>query len=92
MVLKRRNVEVEEHDKDKIRELMMSGFEPLEAKPEELAPETAEELASMTVKELRAVAEARGLKLSRALKKQDIIDILEETNDSGTEDSTAEQA
>lgn len=81
MILKRLNVEVEVTNKEEIRELMLQGFKPIKADPVETEPETKEEIASMTVKELRALAASRGLKLSKALKKQDIIDILEETND-----------
>ena len=82
MILKRRNVEVVATDKEEIYRLKVEGFEPLFLEPadEEEAPE-AKQLAEMTVKELRAEAEARGLKVSKALRKQDLIDLLEETND-----------
>lgn len=83
MILKRLNVEIEATDKAEIRELMLEGFVPIKTELEELKPETADEISHMTVKELRALAEVRGIKLSKALKKQDIIDILEETNDDG---------
>ncbi len=82
MILKRRNVEVEAFDKEEIRTLKREGFEPLFDEPVE-APEEGKALEHMTVKELRELAKDRGLELSKALKKQDLIDILEETDDSG---------
>lgn len=81
MILKRLNVEVEATERAEIDRLRAEGFEPIFMEPEEEAePETAD-LEGLTVKELRAMAYAKGLKLSSALRKQDIIDILEEAND-----------
>ena len=80
MILKRRNVEVEATEREEIDRLRAEGFEPIFVEPEEEKAE-AVALEELTVKELRAMAAAKGLKLSSALRKQDIIDILEEAND-----------
>jgi len=91
MRLKRANVEVIADDASKIRELKSAGFVPVddtEAEPAE-AP-AAEDLDGMTVKELRAMAKARGLELSKTLKKQDLIEVL--TNDRDTETETTPAA
>ena len=81
MILKRLNVEVEEFDKERIEELKAEGFEPLFVEPEEVEQEEAKDLAQMTVKELRALAASKGIKLSKALNKQGIIEVLEEADD-----------
>ena len=81
MILKRRNVEVVATDREEINGLIAEGFEPIFIEPEEKEEAEKTPLEELTVKELRAMAAAKGLKLSSALRKQDIIDILEETND-----------
>lgn len=78
MILKRRNVEIEAFDKDEIMELKGEGFVPLHEEPKEEAPLDTTELEKMTIKELRELAAQKGIALSKALKKQDIIEILEE--------------
>lgn len=78
MLLKRRNVEVEAFDKDEIMELKAEGFVPLYEEPKEAEPKDEAELEAMTIKELRKIAKERNIELSKALRKQDIIEILEE--------------
>ncbi len=78
MILKRRNVEVEAFDKDEIMELKTNGFVPLYEELEEPRPD-ATELEAMTVRELRKLAKERNIELSKALRKQDIIELLEDT-------------
>ncbi len=92
MILKRRNVEVEAFDEKEIRELKREGFEPIFIEPEEeKALEEPKKLEELTVKELRELAKDKGLELSKTLKKQDLIEILEETNDGAEEaEATAE--
>ena len=81
MILKRLNVEVEATEREEIDRLRAEGFEPIFIAPEEKEEAQAVVLEELTVKELRSMAAAKGLKLSSALRKQDIIDILEEAND-----------
>lgn len=92
MILKRRNVEVEAFGKDEIHELIADGFEPLEAEPEELKLETDEEIEDMTVAELKELAESKGIKVSSALRKQDLIDLLEDSDEGSTESETTAAA
>lgn len=86
MILKRLNVEVVATTKEEVERLKSEGYEPIKTDPAEFEEQTEEDIASLTLKELRALAASRGFKLSSALKKQDIIDILEGGNDGGTED------
>lgn len=81
MILKRLNVEVEATEKEEISRLRSEGFEPVfEELEEEDGPESVA-LNELTVKELRALAVARGLKPSSVLRKQELIELLEETYD-----------
>lgn len=81
MILKRINVERVTTDKDEIERLIAEGFVPIFVEPEEVEKPDTRPLAELTVKELRKIAGKKGLKLSKALRKQDLIDILEEAND-----------
>lgn len=92
MILKRMNVEIETTDAAEISRLKAEGFELYGVEQTEAVSEEQTDLEAMTVKELRALADERGIKLSHALRKQDIIEMLEDTNDSGTENSTADKA
>ena len=89
MRLKRRNVEIVEHDKDKIRALKAEGFKVIDGEPTEENPAEKVELKEMTVKELKALAKDKGITLSNALKKNEIIEFLEATNDGNSETETA---
>ena len=81
MILKRLNVEVEATDREEIDGLKAEGFEPIYMELKEERHIESVALEELTVKELRGIAAARGLKLSTALRKQELIDILEETYD-----------
>ena len=78
MILKRNNIEIECNNKDGIERLMAEGFKPLYAAPEDIRPAKKTELEGMTVKELREYAKTRGLELSKSLRKQEILEILED--------------
>ena len=79
MILKRRNVEIEAVDIDKIRELKAAGFEPISG--EDPVIETPKSLDDLSVKELKAIAKERGITVSSALRKADIIEMLRDSND-----------
>ena len=81
MILKRLNVEIEATDREEINRLRAEGFEPIYAEPEEGPENEITPLIELTVKELRAMAAAKGIKYSTALRKQELIELLEETND-----------
>ena len=88
MRLKRFNVEIVETDKEKISELISEGFEILEAdESENIVTGTSEDdYESLSIKELKTIAKSRGLTISSALRKADIIEVLEAgSNDGDTE-------
>ena len=88
MRLKRRNVEIIECDIEKVRGLIADGFEVIEGEAEVKAAEEkdAENLEALSVKELKALAKAKGITISNALRKQEIIEVLEDYHDGRTED------
>ena len=84
MILKRRNVEVEEYDTEKIRHLKSQGFKVIETTAEEKERDAeAVNYKEFTVKELRTIAKDKGLVLSKTLKKDEIIEVLEGLEDEG---------
>lgn len=93
MRLKRANVEIVETNPDKIRTLKAEGYKELHAdEGEKLEKEAVKDINSLSVKELRNLAKANGITVSNALRKQDIIELLEAGNDGNTETETAEEA
>lgn len=93
MILKRRNVEVEATGKEEIEKLRAEGFEPLFiALEEEEEKAGTRALTELSEKELREMAAVQGLKPSKALRAQDLIDILENTNDRREENGTVNKA
>ncbi len=87
MRLKRRNVEITEENIEKIRELKANGFKVLDAE-QEAKEEEKPDLKSMTVKELKQLAKDKGITLSNSLRKEDIIEFLEDYHDGGPETET----
>ena len=77
MLLKRANVEIEEFDKIRIKELFEEGFVPIFEKAPAPEKVPATRLEEMTIKELRDYAFLHGIELSRSLRKQEILEILE---------------
>lgn len=75
MILMRFNVERHEENEAKIKQLMEEGFLPMEEV----------DMASKTVKELKALAEEKGFKTA-GLKKQELIDLLEGGEEDGTDE------
>lgn len=76
MLLKRFNVEREAEGQADIARLIAEGYEPVEEVEDEA--EEVEDLFSMTVKDLRDLAKARGINGATALKKAELIEILTE--------------
>ena len=82
MRLIRGNVERIVSDKTLAAKLKQQGFalldEPKKAEPaeKEETKEEMQDLSSMTVQELRAMAKARGVKGAAALSKEDLFEIL----------------
>lgn len=92
MILKKINVEVETSDEKRIAELKSDGFVALEDEPE--APKKQEsELGSMTVEQLREYAKSHGIEVPKVLRKAEIIELLEgSNNDRGKETGTDNKA
>lgn len=76
MLLRRFNVEREAESQAEIARLIAEGFEPAEEADE--GEEEVDDLFSMTVKDLRDLAKARGISGAAALKKAELVEILTE--------------
>lgn len=76
MLLRRFNVEREAESQAEIARLIAEGFEPAEEADD--GEEEVDDLFSMTVKDLRDLAKARGINGAAALKKAELIEILTE--------------
>lgn len=76
MLLRRFNVEREAESQAEIARLIAEGFEPAEEADD--GEEEVDDLFSMTVKDLRDLAKARGISGAAALKKAELVEILTE--------------
>ena len=91
MILKRNNVEKVATKVADIERLKAEGFEPLFDEPSADSAEL-KTLSDMTVAELKELAESKGIKVSSALRKQDLIDLLEDSDEGSTESETTAAA
>lgn len=77
MLLKRFNVEREANDQAEIARMIAEGYEPIGEEPADEGEEI-DDLFSLTVKDLRDLAKARGIEGAKSLKKAELIEILME--------------
>lgn len=77
MRLIRGNVERVTESPQEQQRLIKAGYKPEEKEPE--VPPQAEELAELTVKQLRQKAKERGIAGAEALSKAELLEIMEES-------------